>query len=553
MLSIKNMTSNSRLVPILIVGFTLVFRILFLAIKPPHFDEGVNGWFVDEMMKSGYYHYDPANYHGPLHFYILFMSQLLFGRSLWAIRLPIVIISACTVFLVTLFDRFMDKRTCWLAAAAMAVSPAMEFYGRYAIHESEFVLFLILLVWGAWGVARFGTMQYLWAAALGITGMILTKETYVIHVTAFVLAGGCLWFLERFIPSTSTCPPAKQDYTYAQLFTVGGVCAALIIFFYSGAFLDFEGLRGLYLTFSEWAKTGQEGHGHEKTEYDLLHWTLHHGQGKNATEIPIAINYYWFALIFRYEWPVLIGLVASIFYIWPKKDRFIRYIAIYGWGALAAYSLIRYKTPWCIITIIWPFFFVFGDVVKDLLDALDRRPALPRVTSVVAACVIFLGLLLPASLAWSVRLNFFRYTNDDEPYVYVQTFKDIDKLTKPLFALARRDPANYHMKGSVVLDSYHPLPWVLGDFTNIGWYDQDRTPDEWDADFLLVDDSRIDEAEKALKHDYFTEKLRLRSSMDPSKLYLSYEKFHTLFPNRKPEFTQGKATPAGNADSAAAK
>ena len=45
--------------------------------KPPHFDEGINGWFVDQMMKNGFYRYDPTNYHGPLHFYVLFLSQTL--------------------------------------------------------------------------------------------------------------------------------------------------------------------------------------------------------------------------------------------------------------------------------------------------------------------------------------------------------------------------------------------------------------------------------------------------------------------------------------------
>ena len=68
------------------------------------------------------------------------------GRNLWALRMPVVIASTLTVWLVTKFDRFIDRRACWLAALAMAVSPGMEFYGRYAIHETELVLFLILVV-----------------------------------------------------------------------------------------------------------------------------------------------------------------------------------------------------------------------------------------------------------------------------------------------------------------------------------------------------------------------------------------------------------------------
>ena len=77
----------------LILGLAAALRILFLGIKPPHFDEGINGWFVDQMVKEGFYRYDPTNYHGPLHFYVLFLSQTLFGRNLYALRLPVVLAS----------------------------------------------------------------------------------------------------------------------------------------------------------------------------------------------------------------------------------------------------------------------------------------------------------------------------------------------------------------------------------------------------------------------------------------------------------------------------
>jgi hypothetical protein len=36
-------------------------------------------------------------------------------------------------------------------------------------------------------------------------------------------------------------------------------------------------------------------------------------------------------------------------------------------------------------------------------------------------------------------LNYFRATTDTEPYVYVQTYNDIYKLTNPLLQLAERN------------------------------------------------------------------------------------------------------------------
>src|ERR1017187_3093442 len=69
---------------ILAVGF--LFRFLYLDIKPPHFDEGINGWFVDQTVGGGFYPYDPTNYHGPFHFYVLLFFKLLLGRNLFALR-----------------------------------------------------------------------------------------------------------------------------------------------------------------------------------------------------------------------------------------------------------------------------------------------------------------------------------------------------------------------------------------------------------------------------------------------------------------------------------
>ena len=75
-----------------IVLFAAALRFYDLELRPPHFDEGVNGWFTDQMQKTGFYAYDPTNYHGPLHFYVLFLCKCLFGRHVWALRLPVVLV-----------------------------------------------------------------------------------------------------------------------------------------------------------------------------------------------------------------------------------------------------------------------------------------------------------------------------------------------------------------------------------------------------------------------------------------------------------------------------
>ncbi len=359
-----------------IVGLAFVLRITALGIKPPHFDEGVNGWFVDQMTRQGFYHYDPSNFHGPLHFYLLFVAQTLLGRHIWVLRLPVALISTGCVAFVFAYRVYLGERVCQLAALAMAVSPGMVFYGRYAIHEPALLFFLMLTVWGGIRAAfqlnrrkqaaaegtRFPETAglvgsrgrprtiALWCTGLGITGMILTKETYAIHLIALLLAFPALWLLERISPSA---PDALEIPPYAvlgrRLEPVTGVCLALLLFFYTGGFLDWPSLGGLISAFAFWGTTGTGGNsGHEKP------W------------------YYWFELLLRYEWLGLLGLAGVVWLAWPKRDRLIRYLGIAGIGTLAAYSLIRYKTPWCIISIVWPFFFVAGSLIRVWAASIFR-------------------------------------------------------------------------------------------------------------------------------------------------------------------------------------
>ena len=249
--------------PWLILALAAFLRFFLLGIKPPHFDEGINGWFVDQVMKNGFYRYDPTNYHGPLHFYVLLLFQSLFGRNLWAIRLPVVLVSIACVWLALKFEPLVGRNVSRIAALAMAVSPGFVFYGRYAIHEVWLQFFSMIFILGLLGLWRRGTLTYLRYAGVGLTGMILTKETYAIHVACALLAIPTLavsYALNR-VPDAK---PAKQTWSWIDLAMIVIVGGFAIVFFYSGTFFNWDGVKGLYLAFKAWTETGAAGHGHEK-------------------------------------------------------------------------------------------------------------------------------------------------------------------------------------------------------------------------------------------------------------------------------------------------
>src|SRR5882762_8575124 len=127
----KSRLAETGWAPWLILGLATFLRFFLLGIKPPHFDEGINGWFCDQMTRNGFYAYDPTNYHGPLHFYVLFLSLHLFGRNLWALRIPVVLASLIAIYWIFLFRPFFSRTICYLAALGMAISPGFIFYDRY--------------------------------------------------------------------------------------------------------------------------------------------------------------------------------------------------------------------------------------------------------------------------------------------------------------------------------------------------------------------------------------------------------------------------------------
>jgi hypothetical protein len=152
------------------------------------------------------------------------------------------------------------------------------------------------------------------------------------------------------------------------------------------------------------------------------------------------------------------------------------------------------------------------------------------------AAYVVAGVFLAVSLGFCVRLNYFRCTTEAEEYVYVQTYNDIWKLTKPLLRLANANPTYYQLVGHLIRTSTYPLPWMLGDFTKVGYYEHNNMPDKLDGDFLLVQEDQIEKVEAKLRETYFTEPMTIRQYQDPSKLYFNAKVFSKIFPGRTPEF-----------------
>ncbi len=203
-----------------------------------------------------------------------------------------------------------------------------------------------------------------------------------------------------------------------------------------------------------------------------------------------------------------------------------RFLANFSLAVLFAYSHRPGQNCLCVIFIAWPFLFLAGAMITSF------EVAHPNMAAVV-------GVALFAQASWkSYNLNFVRYDDPKELYVYVQTVRDYHKFVDPILQKAAKDPnAKRKLYGAIFLSSCYPIPWVLGDFSRIAYYNrEDVWPQDCDADFVVIDYVKADDLEKHLKNRYFIADFQLRDGMGDCHAYFGFETFREIFPNRKPEF-----------------
>lgn len=486
-----------------ILGIGLLSRLLFLALRPTHFDEGIDGWWVDQMIANGFYSYDPLNYHGPFPFYFEFASKLLFGRNLWALRIPSVCFGMGAVYMLTRFKEFLGKPTAYGAALLMAVSPAMVFYSRYTPHEIGLLFFSVMSSYGYLRYIEVRDRKSLFYLGLGIAGMATTKETFIINTVCFILAILTLRPFEILfkIRPAMDSNPLKTKFNFKDLLDASLVSVLFFVIFYSGFFMHGEGIIDFFRAFISWTKTGTKGSGHDKPFW------------------------YWIENFKRYEIASFLGLVWCLKVldpIWSAKTRqahWVRLFAICGMGTLLAYSIIPYKTPWCIIQLLWPFYIVLASGFSEIASYGKKAQ--------VVALAGFL-ILVTVEGALASRLTFFHSSDETEPYVYVQTFPETEVAMEKLRGLVEEDINNYYLNIKVFKEDTWPIPWLLADFPHVDWLSHTVIPNP-DAPVIMADLKIRGQIEGHLTKPYYYMIFRMRSSQDESIFYFDADKFRKYF------------------------
>lgn len=448
-------------------GYVLIaaaaLRLFALGLKPMHHDEGVNGFFLMNLINRGVYHYDPSNYHGPT-LYFLTLPLALIADKLhfldnWTLRLVTVAFGVGTVWLVLSLRRYVGAFGALAGAALVAVSPACVFYSRYYIHEALFIFFTLGVVVAALRFSETGSAANLLLASASAAMLFATKETAFISVGTLALAWACAYAWVRMAGGGRTTNWRESGLVsfmagrQAPLLMLGALAlfALLWVLFYSSFFTYSKGVFwDSFKAFALWGKTGMSEF-HDKPAHTYVKWLV-------EEESPILLL-------------ACAGTLVALFE--RRKNRFAVFACAWAFGLLAAYSIIRYKTPWLVLSFVVPMCVAGGYFVQRLA----RRGGGWRKAALAVACAA-----LAVCLYQTVVLNFLHYDDDSYPYVYSHTRREAVEMVREIERAGERagtkEPAV-----SIASTEYWPLPWYFRDNQRVGYagevyasYDPQATP-----------------------------------------------------------------------------
>lgn len=443
------------------------FRFSDLSMKPFHHDEGVNGHFMLNLVRSHQYKYDPTNYHGPSLYYFALVAVVLFGENDFALRLTPALFGVLTIALVWLLRRQLGTIGTSVAAFCVALSPCLVFYSRYFIHEMSFGCFSLGMVVGIWRYAEDKKFHWLALAAVSTGFLLTTKETSIITVAVFLVAIVCAAILDtakRLIHQHQLTPAAfvkaLRTDTASVLPTLDHAVAATIIvvfihvFLYSSFFNNWQGVTDFFRS--------------------IAHWTE-----ERSSNDHVKIFWYYLGILLKLELPLVIGsLLAGGFILW-RGNRFWLFTGAWTLGMTLAYSVIPYKTPWLMISFVVPMALVCGYAAEQLYRLSSKLA-----WRVVCVAMFAATLFVCGQIAWTVnfvkyddnanetgyfveygkKLEFKPYVDGTYGYVYAQTDREFLEMIQLLEHEADNFPTKKKTGIYVASPEHWPLPWYLRDY-----------------------------------------------------------------------------------------
>ncbi|MFN0120096.1 MAG: flippase activity-associated protein Agl23 [Blastocatellia bacterium] len=505
----------------------IFLRFYLLEIKPFHHDESVNSYFLLDLVNHGKYKYNPDNYHGPTLYYFALAAVKLFGMNDVALRLTPALSGILTIVLIWPLRRLLGLVGAPVAAWMIALSPGLVYFSRDFIHESSFGLFSLGMVVGAWRYAE--SKKFFWMVLFAVSAGLLfaTKETAIITAVVLVLAAICagVWDVGR------------RFWQHTGHLNIGGTIGALWVDTRRiWPVLDHTGAGTIIFIFlnvifycsflipqpapGDDSARAIHWQGISDAVASVFQWT-ERGVVKREHEHSII---YYAGILFKLELPLFIGgLAGGIAALW-KGSRFALFVFAWATGISLGYSLIPYKTPWLMISMLIPISMLCGVAAEILLGRM-RNWTIPLTVALLA--------LIPGGwMAW--QQNFKHHADNENNlgyllsvgknlkltpwvdtqygYVYAQTYEDTLRLEQAIRAAADKRPEGKNTPIYIASPDYWPLPWYLRDYKGTAF--SGSIPAELTQPIVLAEPQQQERIEQMLKPPFNKNTYKLRPGVE---------------------------------------
>ena len=178
-----------------IILLAIITRFYDLGTRVMSHDESLHTYFSWLLYRGQGYTHSPMM-HGPFQFHFIALSYFLFGVSDFTARIPAVLFSIATVWMVWYWRSYLGKWGALTAALLMVISPYMLYYGRYVRNESYAGFAGILLLYSVLRYLEIGEKKYLYFITAATVLHFTAKETAFIY-TAQILVFLGIYFIVR--------------------------------------------------------------------------------------------------------------------------------------------------------------------------------------------------------------------------------------------------------------------------------------------------------------------------------------------------------------------
>lgn len=431
-----------------VLVFAAWLRFDHLSARPFHCDEATGARITAKRLETRDYRFDPVHFHGPSLSSLAMAACALKGERRWSQMTKGTLrwVPAGAGLLVAMLPWLGRRR--WghgpmlLSATLLAVSPLLVYYSRMFIHEMVLVLFGLLAWLLVWRTPRRGA----WIAAGVCVGvMFATKETFIITLAAWAGAGLLVALEQRQTPLRTTLAAQWQSCRGHLGWSL--LAAALTaLLFYTDGLRHPLGAWDALRTFFVYQTTG----GHEKGAgyyFQFLLWPKKSG-GVWWCEAGVLLLGLW-----TYTASFARGAER-----WRAPVHFLAYAAA---GQVLIYTLIAYKTPW-LMCLPW----AHVCLLAGFGAALAGRAGWANRLSFGALASLCLLLQVQQARQATGRLA----SDDRNPYAYAPTSSDIETLEPWLRQIGDATPEAALEPIGVIGSGYWPLPWYLGRFEKIGYW-----------------------------------------------------------------------------------